>query len=92
MKKSLQRTILWRIVGAGSALLAAQLVRTVLDRGYESVRGSEPPAKPWMKGTRMRNALLWTATTAVAISVAEILAEYAASTAWKKQTGRRPPV
>jgi hypothetical protein len=87
-----QKKILWRVVGAGSALLAAQVVRTLLDRGYESVRGSSPPTKPWMKGTRMRNAILWTATTAVAISVAEILAEYAASNAWKKKTGKRPPV
>lgn len=92
MKKSVQRKLLWQIVGAGSALVAAQLVRTALDKGYETARGSEPPHKPWMKGNRLRNTLLWTATTAIAISMAEVLAEYAASQAWRKKTGKLPPV
>jgi hypothetical protein len=92
LKKSLQRKLVWRFVGAGSALIAAQVVRAALDRGYEAARGSEPPQKPWMKGNRLRNTLLWTATTAIAISMAEVLAEYGASQAWRKKTGKLPPV
>ena len=91
MKKALQRKLLWRVVGAGSAVVAAQIVRTALNTGYETVRGAKPPRKPWRKGTGLHNALLWTATTALAIGLAETLAEYAASQAWRKKTGKLPP-
>ena len=91
MKKSLQRKILWRIVGAGSALVAAQLVQAALNSGYEAVRGSKPPRKPWRRGTALSTALLWTASTAMAISIAEVLTEYAASQAWRRRTGKLPP-
>ena len=91
MKKALKRKVLWRVVGAGSALVAAQVVRTALNSGYETVRGAKPPRKPWRKGAGLRSALLWTATTAIAISVAETLAEYGASQAWRKKTGKLPP-
>lgn len=90
MKKALRRKILWRVVGAGSALLAGQLVRIGLEQGYKAARGSAPPA-PYRKGTRMRSALLWTAVTAIAISLTEIMAEQVAGKGWKRVTGKQPP-
>ena len=91
MKKALQRKVLWRVVGASAAVVAAQLVQTALDSGYRAVRGSKPPRKPWRKGTTLSTALIWTASTAMAVGMAETLAEYAASQAWRKKTGKLPP-
>ena len=91
MKQAIQRKVMWRIVGAGSALLAGQVIRFGLDRGYKAARGSAPPTPPWRKDTRLQSALLWTAVSAVAISLAEVLAEQAAGAGWKRVTGRQPP-
>lgn len=91
MRKALQRRVLWRLVGAGSALLAGQVIRYGMQRGYKAARGSSPPTTPWPKGTRLRSALLWTAVSAVAISVSEVLAEQAAGAGWKRVTGKHPP-
>ena len=91
MKKALQRKILWRLAGGASALIAGQIVKALMERGYKAARGSSPPKEPWRKGTGLQSALMWTATTAVAISVTEILAEQAASKGWKRATGKQPP-
>ena len=91
MKKALQRRVLWRLVGAGSAFIGGQLVKTGLERGYKAARGASPPRQPWNKGTGLHSALLWTAATAVAVSVSEILFEQAARKGWKRATGKRPP-
>ena len=91
MNKVLQRKILWRLVGGASALIAGQIVRTALDRGYKAARGSSPPRNHWRKGTAVSSALMWTTATAVAISITEIFAEQAAGKGWKRVTGKQPP-
>ena len=90
MKKSVKRKVMWRIVGAGSALLAGQAIKLGMEQGYKATRGSVPP-RPWQKGTRLRSALMWTAVSAVAISLSEVLAEHAAGISWKRVTGKQPP-
>ena len=91
MKKTVQRRILWRLVGAGSALLAGQAMKFGLRKGYKTARGSLPPTTPGQKGTSLQSALMWTAFSAVAISLSEVLAEQAAAKGWRKATGKQPP-
>lgn len=82
---------MWRIVGAGSALLAGQLIKYGMERGYKAARGSSPPKRPWRKGTGLHSALVWTAVSAIAISLSELFAEQAAGAGWKRVTGKQPP-
>jgi hypothetical protein len=91
LKKAVQRKVLWRLVGAGSALIAGQVIKYGMQKGYKVARGASPPTTPWRKGTGLRSALMWTAVSAVAISLGEVLAEQAAGAGWKRVTGKQPP-
>ncbi len=81
----------WMVVGAGSAMLAASAVQSVLDAGWRAVTDDEPPADPMARGVSWRDALIWAAASAAAVAVAQMLARRGAAAGWKVATGGGPP-
>jgi hypothetical protein len=58
------------VTGAGAAMLAGTVTRRALDAGWKAATSDEPPDKPESLGINWREALLWTAISAVVVGVA----------------------
>lgn len=82
----------WMIVGAGAALLASTLVDKSMSAGWRAVTKDDPPKKPESLKTGLTEALAWTAASAVAVGVSQILAKRGAAIGWRAYTGKLPPV
>lgn len=59
------------LVAPLAAIVATMVVRSVMNRAYESITGHEPPA-PRDPSVRLSRALLWTAATATTAAVVEV--------------------
>lgn len=73
------------LIAPVAAIGATFLVRKALDRGYRSVTGHRAP-EARDPGVSLRQALLWTAATAVTAALVEV-AVYRLANQW----GARPP-
>ncbi len=85
------RKATWLAVGAGSSFLAAAMVEKSLNAGYRAVTSRRPPTEPESLKTSWRQALLWTAVSALLVGLAQISAKRGAAVGWKRATGRKPP-
>jgi hypothetical protein len=83
---------LWMVTGAGAAMLAGNVTKRALDAGWKAATSDDPPDKPESLGISWKEALLWTAVSAVVVGVAELSARRGAALGWRQVTGRRPPV
>lgn len=81
----------WKVVGAGSGLVAARLGRSALDKGWKATKGGEPPRNPAAPGTTWPEALQWAVASGVAVAVAKLVATRGAAGAWRRTTGHLPP-
>jgi hypothetical protein len=84
------RKAMWMAVGAGSAVLAGAVVERSLDAGWRAVT-EKPPNKPESLKTGWKDALVWTAASAILVGVAQIAARRGAALGWRQVTGKRPP-
>lgn len=82
---------LWMVTGAGAAMLAGNVTKRALDAGWKAATSDEPPDKPESLGISWKEALLWTALSAVVVGIAELTARRGAALGWRQVTGRRPP-
>lgn len=84
--------MMWTIVGSGAAMLAGQVMRRAMDRGWQAARDDEPPQRLVGSGRiGWKTALLWTMGSAAVVGAAELLAEESAQRGFAKATGRKPP-
>ncbi len=91
MKKDpLTRRAGWLLLSAGSTLLATALLDRALQTGWRAATRREPPRNPG-KEASWGQALAWTAGTAAAAAVLELLVREGAERGWKSLTGHRPP-
>ena len=79
------------LVGAGAAMLAGTLIEHSMTAGWRAVTSEDPPASPESVDTDLSDALVWTAVTAVAIGLGQILAKRGAAIGWRAYTGKLPP-
>lgn len=73
-------------------MLAGQVVRRALDRGWKAARDDEPPQR--LAGTRRigwKTTLLWTMGTAAVVGAVELLAEESAQRGFARATGKKRP-
>jgi hypothetical protein len=91
MRMSMHRSA-WTIVAAGSAALAGLAARQVLERGWRAVRKAPPPENPADPRVEWRDALLWAGATGLVVGIGRVLARRGAVAAWRRITGRMPPV
>ena len=67
-------SVLVKVVAPIATLIAAGVVRRVLDGGYRRVTGSPPP-RASDRSVPMRQVLLWAAATAAAVAVASVVVD-----------------
>jgi hypothetical protein len=73
--------------GTAGAFLAGKAA----EAAWKRFRKSDPPQTPGARGVKWRTALAWAAVTGMTVAVAQLAARGAASAAWTKATGRKPP-
>jgi len=83
--------VVWIAVGAGSAVLAGAIMERSLNVGWRAVTSKPPPNRPESLKTRWKEALFWTAASAVLVGVAQISARRGAALGWRQVTGKLPP-
>jgi hypothetical protein len=82
--------MMWKVLGTGSAVVAA----TVADRGiravWRAVTGSEPPTVPEDPDTRWPEAIGWALLSGAVIGLARLIAVRKAAAYYKQSTGELP--
>lgn len=82
--------VAWMLVSAGTTMLARRALDTAFTRGWRAVTRREPPGRPG-RHAGWPEVLVWTATTAAAVAVVELLAREGTARGWKRATGYHPP-
>jgi hypothetical protein len=84
--------VMWILVGAGAAMLASELMERSMKAGWRAVMSEDPPTNPESLDTGWKEALAWTAMSAIAIGLSQTFAKRGASLGWERALGKRPPV
>ena len=66
-KQDPKEQVMWLIVGAGAAMLASTLVEKSLKAGWRAATDEDPPLKPEALTTSWKEAVAWTALSAVVL-------------------------
>ena len=82
---------MWKALGMASGVAAATATRTLLRAGWRRARGGNPPNNPASHSTTWVEALVWAASSGVALGVARVVAQRGAAEVWKARTGSYPP-
>jgi hypothetical protein len=82
---------LWMVIGAGAAIASGAVTKRALDAGWRAATDDDPPDDPDSLKIGWRDALIWTAVSAVAVGVAQLTARRGAALGWRQVTGKRPP-
>jgi hypothetical protein len=88
---AVRQRVAWSVIGFASAMAAGTVVKRGLDAGWRAATEDEPPDKPESLRIGWKDALLWTAVSAVVVGVAELTARRGAALGWRQITGKRPP-
>jgi len=81
----------WAVMSLVSAVGAARLSRTVLDKGWRAATGRKPPANPADPDVALWEAVTWAAATGAAVSLARMYAQRRAANYYLKSAGKLPP-
>ncbi len=84
------RRLLWKVVGLASGAGAGFATRAALHAGWKRARGSDPPANPASPSTSWPEAVIWAASSGVAMAVMRLVAQRGAAEAWRASTGSYP--
>ena len=79
------------MIGSLSGVTAGSATRALLRAGWRRTRGGDPPSNPAAPGTKWSEALIWAASSGVAMAVTRLVAQRGAAEAWKATTGGYPP-
>lgn len=84
--------MVWKILGTGSALLAASLARKGAMFGWEKATGREAPASASADDSDLREAIMWALVSGAVVGVARMLAERESAKYFTQSTGHSPDV
>ena len=74
-------------------MLASTVVERSLGAGWKAVTSKKPPSKPESPHkSGWSEAMVWTAASALAIGLSQVLAKRGAAVGWEYATGKQPPV
>jgi hypothetical protein len=80
----------WRVLGAGSAVLAASLAERGVRTLWTTVTGTRPPEVPEDPDTRWGDAAAWALASSAAIALARLAATRRAARYYRESTGELP--
>ncbi|WP_088283581.1 DUF4235 domain-containing protein [Kineosporia sp. A_224] len=80
----------WKVLGTGSAVLAASLAQKGLEATWRMATGTPPPTIPEDPDTDWGEAVAWAVASGVVIGVARLLATRRAANYYRRSTGALP--
>lgn len=80
----------WKVVGAGSAVVAAAFADRVLHLGWEAATGRKPPTVPEDPETDWREAVAWALVSGAVVGIARLIATRRAAQYYVAATGTLP--
>lgn len=82
--------IAWAALATGAAYLAGWAIEKATRQGWQSVTGEDPPEHPESAETDWKDALLWTATTSLALGLGQLLTRRLTAAGWERVSGQSP--
>lgn len=82
--------LVWKVLGTGSAVLAAALADKGLKAVWRTATGTEPPTVPEDPDTEWTEAVTWALLSGAVIGIARLLATRRAAAYYRESTGTLP--
>jgi len=82
--------VTWKVLGTGSAVLAAALAERALHVAWKTATGNEPPTIPEDPDTNWAEAVAWAVLSGAVIGIARLAATRQAAAYYKRSTGELP--
>jgi subtilisin family serine protease len=83
-------SLAWRIIGTGSAVLAAAAAQKGLNAGWKLATGNEPPTIPEDPETSWGEAIAWAVVSGAVLGLARLVATRRAAHFYMESTGEMP--
>ncbi len=83
-------SLAWRIIGTGSAVLAAAAAQKGLSTAWKLTTGNEPPTIPEDPETSWREAVAWAIVSGAVLGVVRLVATRRAAHYYMRSTGEMP--
>lgn len=81
----------WKVVAAGSAVLAALLARKTAEVAWKAATGHPAPATPKHPDAKWPEALAFAMASGALVGAAKLVATRKAAESWRSMTGVLPP-
>jgi hypothetical protein len=82
--------MVWKVLGTGSAVLAATFAEKGLKTVWRTATGTEPPTVPEDPDTNWTEAVTWALLSGAVIGLARLAATRRAAAYYKRSTGELP--
>jgi hypothetical protein len=83
-------SLVWKVLGTGSAVLAATLAEKGLEAAWRTATGAEPPASPEDPDISWAEAISWALLSGAVIGLARLAATRQAAAYYRRSTGELP--
>jgi hypothetical protein len=83
-------SLAWKIIGTGSAVLAAAAAQKAVAATWKLATGDDPPTIPEDPETSWREAIAWAVVSGAVIGVARLVATRRAAHYYMRSTGELP--
>ena len=80
----------WRVIGTGSAVIAAAVAQKGLSAAWKLATGDDPPTVPEDPETDWTEAIAWAVLSGAVLGVARLLATRRAAQYYIRSTGELP--
>lgn len=80
----------WRVIGTGSAVLAAAAAQKALSAGWKLATGDDPPTIPEDPDTSWTEAIAWAVLSGAVLGLARLIATRRAAHYYIRSTGELP--
>jgi hypothetical protein len=81
----------YKVLAALGATAGGAMARKLLDRGWRSATGKEPPENPEHPDVRWTEAVSWAAGSAAVVAIARLVAKRRVAATWRRASGSLPP-
>jgi len=83
-------SVLWKLLGTGSAIAAAGLAERAVGWGWRVATGKEPPITPEDPEINWGEAVTWALVSGAVIGIARLAATRKAAAYYRRSTGSLP--
>jgi len=83
-------SLVWKVLGTGSALVAAAAAQKGISALWRVSTGEDPPTVPEDPDTRWGEAVAWAVLSGAAIGLARLFATRRAAQYYRRSTGELP--